>query len=67
MAMSAVNGTGGSLASAAMESVKRRIEGESGPAAAATVPNAINGFEWLRSVLEKRHFRIPCVDIIVRL
>ncbi|KAK3701559.1 hypothetical protein LTR37_015413 [Vermiconidia calcicola] len=61
-AISALNGTGGSLASAALEGVKRRAVGEN-PGVAANG----NGFEWLRSLLEKRQFRIPCVDVIVRL
>ncbi|KAK3709591.1 hypothetical protein LTR37_010812 [Vermiconidia calcicola] len=61
-AISALNGTGGSLTSAALEGVKRRAVGES-PGVAANG----NGFEWLRSLLEKRQFRIPCVDVIVRL
>lgn len=33
----------------------------------ANIPASMNGFEWLRSVLEKRQVRIPCVDVLVRL
>jgi hypothetical protein len=47
MAVTAINGTGGSFASAA-------IEGGS-------------GFELARGFLEKKQFRIPCVDVVVRL
>lgn len=62
IAISAINGTGGSLASAAMESVKRRAAGGNDGAQVSG-----SGFEWLRSLIEKRQFRIPCVDVIVRL
>ena len=59
IAISAINGTGGSLASAASEAVKRRaVEG---------TEISGSGFEWLRSLLEKRQMRIPCVDVLVRL
>ncbi|EMC96717.1 hypothetical protein BAUCODRAFT_148281 [Baudoinia panamericana UAMH 10762] len=60
LAVSAINGTGGSIASAAMEGVKRRLSG------GHTSP-ATTGFEWLRGILEKKQFRIPCVDVVVRL
>jgi len=62
LALSAINGTGGSLASAALEGVKRRMGGGH-----ATTPSNSNGFEWLRSLVDKKQFRIPCVDVIVRL
>lgn len=61
-AISAINGTGGSLASAALDGVKKRVtNGGSGAAATSS------GFEWLRSVLGRRGFSIPCVDVAVRL
>ena len=61
-AISAINGTGGSLASAALEGLKRK-----GPDTNASAQLSGSGFYWLRSVLEKKQFRIPCVDVIVRL
>lgn len=63
MAVSAINGTGGSVASAAMDSIRERVIG-SGEAA---IVGSGNGFEWMRGFLEKRQFRIPCVDVLVRL
>lgn len=62
MAVTAINGTGGSLASAAMEGVKKRL-GDGGVNATASG----SGFELVRGFLEKKQFRIPCVDVVVRL
>lgn len=62
IAISAINGTGGSLASAALECARKRVSGGSASSSASG-----SGFEWLRSLLEKRQFRIPCVDVLVRL
>ena len=58
LAISAINGTGGSLASAALDGARRRLGG--GGAGGS-------GFEVLRGMVEKRQFRIPCVDVLVRL
>lgn len=63
MAMTAINGTGGSLASKAMEGVRRKVAGE----AHGTGSGGAVGMEWVRGFLEKRQFRIPCVDVLVRL
>lgn len=62
MAITAINGTGGSLASAAMGGVKTRL-GNGGVNATASG----SGFELVRGLLEKRQIRIPCVDVVVRL
>ena len=62
MAVTAINGTGGSLASAAIEGVKKRFEGGGLSATAGG-----SGFELARGFLEKKQFRIPCVDVVVRL
>jgi hypothetical protein len=62
MAVTAINGTGGSLASAAIEGVKKRFE-DGGIGATA----GGSGFELARGFLEKKQFRIPCVDVVVRL
>lgn len=62
MAVTAINGTGGSVASAAMDGVKRRM-GDGGVSAAASG----SGFELVRGILEKKQIRIPCVDVVVRL
>jgi hypothetical protein len=62
-AIAAINGTGGgSLASAALESVRKRNTNN----ALITGLNE-NGFEVLRSVMERRQFRIPCLGVNVRL
>ena len=61
LAVSAINGTGGSLATAAMDGVRRRIGG--GNVAAGTTSS---GFEALKS-LRRYGINIPCVDVIIRL
>lgn len=58
IAVSAINGTSGAVASAAVEGVRKRIGGGG---------SAGNAFEWLRSVMDKRSLRIPCVDVTLRL
>ena len=58
LAVAALNGTGGSFLSTGLDSVKRKV-----PSGGIND----NGFEVLRNVLEKRQFRIPCVDVVVRL
>jgi len=62
MAITAINGTGGALASAAMEGVKRRMAD-----GGANVTASGSGFELVRGLLEKKQIRIPCVDVVVRL
>lgn len=66
IAVSAINGTGGSLASAAIEGVKKKMASGIGSPSAGIMSSG-SGFEWFRSLLEKRQVRIPCVDVIVRL
>lgn len=67
LAVSAVNGTGGSLASTALDGVRRRMESESGSAIFTTIPNGMSAFEWLRNILDKRQLRIPCLGVVVRI
>lgn len=67
IAVSAINGTGGSLASAAMDGLKHKMTGTSSSAITANATNGTSGFEWLRGALDKYHFRIPCLDVTVRL
>jgi hypothetical protein len=62
MAVTAINGTGGALASVAMDGIKKRM-GDGGVNVTATG----SGFELVRGLLEKKQFRIPCVDVVVRL
>lgn len=64
IALSALNGTGGSLVSMGLESARKRFAGEQ---QVLSAPTAASGFDWLRNILEKRQFRIPCVDVLVRL
>ncbi|KAK4504671.1 hypothetical protein PRZ48_002632 [Zasmidium cellare] len=66
IAVSAINGTGGSLASAAMDGIKHKMAGTSS-SAMTNATNGTSGFEWLRGALDKYHFRIPCLDVTVRL
>ncbi|KAI7283962.1 hypothetical protein D0864_03842 [Hortaea werneckii] len=66
LAVSALNGTGGSLASAAIDGARRKLAG--GDNATVTAATTANGFELLRTVVEKRGgIRIPCVDVTIRL
>lgn len=60
--VAAVNGTGGSLASAAMEGVRKRMGDSSGEGGSGS-----GGFEMVRAFLERKQVRIPCVDVVVRL
>jgi len=62
LAVAALNGTGGSLASAAMDSVKRRVGGGVGSGSAN-----VTTFEALRGVAERWQIRIPCIDVTLRL
>jgi len=61
----ALNNTAAALAGAAMEEAKRRL------ANGVVVPGRAEwtgiGVEWLRSLLGRREWRVPCVDITVRL
>lgn len=65
MVVSAVADTASSLAAAAVENVKRRAMGEGSVSGAAGVAGA--GAEGLRTVFWKREWRVPCLDILVRL
>lgn len=67
LAVSALNGTGGSLASAAIEGVKRRMATGGMGAEVVNGANGSNVFEWIKGMLEKLQFRIPCVNVTVRL
>lgn len=60
-AVSAINGTGGSLAGHAIDAVRRRV----GPGTVSV--GAGGGLEALRGLLEKKQVRIPCLDVIIRL
>lgn len=54
-----LNNTAAALAGAAVEEVKRRTE-------IRTEWTGI-GVEWIRSLLGKREWRVPCVDVLIRL
>jgi len=60
----ALNNTAAALTSAAMEEAKRRLA--NGVVSGRTEWTGI-GVEWLRSLLGRREWRVPCVDITVRL
>jgi hypothetical protein len=55
----ALNNTAAALASTALEEAKRRL-------AVRTEWTGI-GVEWLRSLLGRREWRLPCVDVYIRL
>ena len=55
----AINNTATALTGAAINEVKRRIESR-------TEWTGI-GVEWIRSMLGKKEWRVPCVDVLIRL
>ncbi|KAH8593276.1 bladder cancer-related protein BC10-domain-containing protein [Bisporella sp. PMI_857] len=55
----ALNNTAAALAGTALEETKRRL--------AVRAEWTGLGVEWLRSLLGKREWKIPCVDVLVRL
>ena len=55
----ALNNTAVALAGTALEEAKRRL-------AMRTEWTGI-GVEWLRSLLGRREWRVPCVDVYIRL
>jgi hypothetical protein len=55
----ALNNTAAALAGTALEEVKRQL-------AMRTEWTGI-GVEWLRSLLGRREWRVPCVDVYIRL
>lgn len=55
----ALNNTATALAGTALEEAKRRL-------AMRTEWTGI-GVEWLRSLLGRREWRVPCVDVYIRL
>ena len=62
---SAINGTGDSLASRALEDMTNKGMELLG---LQTTPVNASAFEWLRQALvEKRAIRIPCLDVHIRL
>ncbi|KAF2718560.1 hypothetical protein K431DRAFT_314868 [Polychaeton citri CBS 116435] len=63
LALSTVNGTGGSAASAVLDAIAQRAGVPEGAAANGSE----SAFVGLRAMLEKWQFRIPCVDVVVRL
>ncbi|TVY82473.1 Uncharacterized protein LSUE1_G003624 [Lachnellula suecica] len=54
----ALNNTAAALASTALEEAKRRL--------ARTEWTGV-GVEWLRSLLGRREWRVPCIDVYIRL
>ena len=60
-----MNSTAVALAGAAFEEAKRRVQ--LGGQQAANVEWTGIGLEWVRSVLGRREWTIPCVDVAIRL
>jgi hypothetical protein len=54
-----MNNTAAALAGAALEEAKRRL--------ATRAEWTGIGVEWLRSLLGRREWRLPCVDVYIRL
>lgn len=63
-----VNSTAAALAGAAFEEAKRRIGVSDGNSGGEARPEWTGmGVEWLRSLLGRREWVLPCVDVRVRL
>jgi hypothetical protein len=69
--MGAMNSTAAALGGAAFEEAKRRMAavgvGGNGGNAGANAEWTGIGLEWVRSLLGRREWTIPCVDVAVRL
>jgi hypothetical protein len=64
----AMNSTAAALAGAAFEEAKRRIGGVPGQAGQGAQAEWTGiGMEWVRSLLGRRVWTIPCVDVAIRL
>lgn len=59
IAASAVNSTLTSIAQSAVQGLKRRAEIDPQP--------SISGAEWLKGIFGRKEWRIPCLDVAVRL
>lgn len=66
-ALETFNTTTTALAGAALEEAKRRICPAQGTAKNAPPEWTGLGLEWLRSLLGKREWTLPCVDVKIRL
>ncbi len=64
LAISVLNGTGGSLVSAAMNSAKRRVGGGASNSSGSAT---LDFFSVVKSAMEKWQVRIPCLGVVVRL
>lgn len=56
----AANKTAQALAKAAVEEVRTKIIGEG-------AANSSGGFEWVRGLMGRKEWRVPCLDVLVRL
>lgn len=56
---SAFNSTALSAAQSALHGLKRRMSGEE--------QAYVSGAQWLRELIGKKEWRIPCIDVLVRL
>ncbi|KAK2755744.1 hypothetical protein FQN54_005894 [Arachnomyces sp. PD_36] len=66
--LESINSTTTALATAAFEEAKRRFTPESESEAAQQQAEWTGiGLEWLRSLLGKREWVVPCIDVKVRL
>lgn len=58
VAASILNSTAASVVQEAFEAAKRKISVEA--------PTQISAAEWLKEMLGKKEWRIPCIDVAVR-
>jgi len=59
LAASFINSTAASAAQSALQGVKRRVMTDEQP--------SISAAQWLKELLGKKEWRIPCIDVAVRL
>lgn len=58
LAASILNSTAASAVQGAVEAAKQKMN--------MPVPAHINGADWLKELLGKKEWRIPCIDVAVR-
>ena len=54
-----MNSTAATLAQSALDGLAKRVQGQE--------MGYISGAQWLRELVGKKEWRVPCLDVIVRL
>lgn len=62
----AANQTAQALAKAAVDEVRQRVLGDAS-AGSMGPGNGSGGYEWVKGLMGKKEWRVPCLDVLVRL